>query len=59
MKGDIKMSDFWKMANSTEFSFEQRVCYDTTSFDSSIIYEHEEYYAEYHYECQFEANGWN
>ena len=53
------MSDFWKMANSTEFSFEQRVCYDTTSFDSSIVFEYEESYAEYRFERQCESYGWN
>lgn len=36
------MSDFWKVANSTEYSFEQKVCYDTTSFDSSTVYEYVE-----------------
>jgi len=53
------MSDFWKKANSTEFSIEQRVCYDTTSFDSSIVFEYEESYAEYRFERQFETDGWN
>ena len=38
------MSDFWKKANSTEFSIEQRVCYDTTSFDGSVVFEYEESY---------------
>ena len=53
------MSDFWKKANSTEFSCEQRVCYDTTYFDSSIVFEHEESYAEYRFERQCESYGWN
>ena len=53
------MSDFWKKANSTEFSCEQRVCYDTTYFDSSIVFEYEESYAEYRFERQFETDGWN
>ena len=53
------MNDFWKVANSTEYSFEQKVCYDTTSFDSSTVYEYVESYTEYRFERQCETYGWN
>ena len=53
------MSNFMKLAYSTSYSAEMRICYDTTSYDFSAVYEHEASYAEFCCECQFEVEGWN
>ena len=59
MKGDTTMNNFLKVAYSTEVFSEKAICYDTTSYDYSVIYEYKESYTEFHCECRFEDEGWN
>lgn len=53
------MNNFWKIANSTERVSDMMICYDTTSYDCSVIYEHRESYSEYLCECRFYDEGCN
>ena len=53
------MNNFMKLAYSTSYSAEMRICYDTTSYDFSVVYEYRESYAEFSYECQCESERWN
>lgn len=53
------MSNFLNVAYSTELFSTRVICYDTTSYDCSMVYEYEASYAEYRCECRFEDEGWN
>ena len=53
------MSDFWRIAYSTEIIPEMTVCYDTTDYDCSYIHEPEASYAEFREEAAFNFEGYN
>ena len=50
------MSEFMKIAYSTEI---RTICYDTTDYDCSSIYEHKDSYAEFRKEQSFNFDGCN
>lgn len=49
------MSEFWKVAYSTEI---RTICYDTTDYDCSSIYEYKDSYAEHVQENSFNFDGY-
>lgn len=55
-RGETKMSEFWKVAYSTE---NRTICYDTTDFDCSSIYEYKDSYAEHLQENSFNFDGYD
>lgn len=53
------MSNFMRIAYSTEIYAETMVIFDTTSYNCPAVYEYKASYAEFRCECQFENEGWN
>ena len=55
-RGDTKMSEFMRIAYSTEI---RTICYDTTDYDCSSIYEYKDSYAEHLQENSFNSDGYD
>ena len=53
------MSEFWKIAYSTEITSQMTICYDRTDCDYSNVYEHNASYAEFRKEMSFNFDGYD